>query len=67
MLATSKIAELSRRKNVKSVAVENFLSSLDGLSYTEAIGNLEIDGRLYKWNAATYAAIKEGIILTYKK
>lgn len=67
MLTPEKINELSNRKGVRSIAVQNFLTSLNGLTYQEAIGNLEIDRRLYGWNIITFSAIREGINIAYKK
>jgi hypothetical protein len=50
--------------------VENFLASLptEGADAEwNAYMNLDMDARLYKWNAATIKAIKEGIKRTFRK
>ena len=60
-LPIEKITELAARKNVKKIAVENFLASVDGQPYDNAMGNLEIDAQAYGWNAATQKAIRDGI------
>jgi len=57
------ISKLAGRKNVKKIAVENFLISLHGLNKDEAIANLEYDAKLYKWNSDTVKAIRDGIKL----
>lgn len=41
----------------RRIAVENFASYYRSLSY-EAMANLQLDTRLYQWQAATPAAIK---------
>jgi hypothetical protein len=59
MLTPKRIRELSTRRNVKQIAVENFLSTLhldDDRSST--IDNLYMDAKTYKWNAATVMAIQ---------
>lgn len=66
MLSSSDIDKLASRKGVKCIAVQNFLSSLHGGSAFEAYANLQLDTRLYKWNAATQSAIRKGIELHYK-
>lgn len=62
-LDVSRIEELAQAKGAKSVAVENFLTSLDAddTSYKDASDNLKMDARLYRWNAATVKAIRTGI------
>jgi hypothetical protein len=63
MISAARIAKLASRKNVRAIAVENFLASLDGMTRpTEAWGNLAADARSYKWNSATVAAINAGIL-----
>jgi hypothetical protein len=52
---------MATTNQVKTVAVENFLGSLEGLTKSEAYANLRLDARLYKWNAATVKAINAGI------
>ena len=61
MLSDDQIEKLANRKGVKRIAVENFLYSIGDLSYGESIQNLNLDSRLYKWNAATRNAISAGI------
>ena len=64
-LTSEEIAKFSSRKGVKAIAVGNFLCSMgDNSSY--AYGNLEMDARLYRWNAATVKAISAGIALASK-
>jgi hypothetical protein len=60
-LTNDEIEKLSSRKGVKKIAVENFLSSLDDLSVSDAYSNLRLDTRMYKWNSATVKAINDGI------
>ena len=60
-LSNQEIEKLASRKNVKRIAVENFLFSMAGLSRSEAYGNLQLDARSYKWNSATQKAIRDGI------
>lgn len=51
-----------KRTGIKTVAVENFLGTLDGLTYQEAMMNLAQDAKSYGWNAETVAAIRAGIL-----
>lgn len=67
MLTSQKIESLSKLKGVKSIAVINFLSTLDGLTPREAHYNSRMDARLYKWNAATVKAIDKGMIEYFGK
>ena len=60
-LTNEEIEKLASKKNVKRIAVENFLSSMGGLTVSDAYGNLGMDARLYKWNAPTRNAISKGI------
>ena len=53
--------QLLKCKDCKAEAVFNFLSTCDGMSYGDAMANLEMDAKLYKWNAHTQKAIREGI------
>jgi hypothetical protein len=62
MLTTNRIEELAARPEVQAVAVENFLASLDGLTYQEAVANCEQDARSYRWNHATSGTIREGLV-----
>ena len=61
MLTATRIAELASRPGVRKTAVENFLSSLDGLTYEEAVANCVLDTRLYRWNHETSGTIREGL------
>jgi hypothetical protein len=61
MLKPERITELATGKNVKRIAVENFLSTLGGLSYEDAVGNCSLDAKSYGWNLETYCALCEGI------
>lgn len=46
----------------KAIAVENFLMSCgNNPTITDAIGNLQMDARSYKWNDQTINAIRLGI------
>jgi hypothetical protein len=58
----NRINELASRPGVKKIAVQNFLSSLDGMTYQEAVGNCELDARSYRWSLETVGAIREGIL-----
>lgn len=62
------IRELSQRKGVRRVAVENFLGTLtNNGSPEEAVYNMLLDAGLYRWNQETINAIKRGIELaTYE-
>ena len=60
-LSSEVISKLASRAGVKRIAVENFLGSLGDLTKSEAFGNLNLDARSYKWNAATVKAISDGI------
>jgi hypothetical protein len=59
------IQALANRPGVHSDAVINFLSSLEGMSYQEAVANCEMDARSYRWNLETSGAIREGLIKYY--
>jgi hypothetical protein len=61
-ISIQRIEALASRSKVNKRAVENFLCSLDGLSYQEAVSNCEIDAKSYKWNYETSSAIRLGII-----
>lgn len=65
MLSSEVIAKLAARKGVRKIAVENFLFSMTG-DASECFNNLEMDARMYKWNAATYKAISDGIAKAFK-
>ena len=64
-LTIPEINKLASRKNVRKIAVENFLMSM-GDNEFEAILNLGYDRDLYKWNNETVKAIKDGIVLAQK-
>ena len=66
MLTPERIEKLANRKNVKKIAVENFLSSLGGSNLFDALSNLKMDSKMYKWNAATVNAIQTGIMENFK-
>lgn len=59
-LTNDEIQELSNTKNVRKIAVESFLTSM-GTDVVEAMGNLSIDARQYRWNKETINAILEGM------
>jgi hypothetical protein len=61
----STISELASRPKVKKTAVLNFLASLNGLTYQEAVANCELDARSYGWNYETSGAIREGLVAHY--
>lgn len=50
-----------KKAGINRTAVDNFLGTLDGLTASEAFGNLNADARSYGWNAATRTAISNGI------
>jgi len=65
-LTDAQIEALAIRAGVKRIAVENFLGTLD--AHAGSLGNkanLYNDTLSYKWNAATVAAIKDGIKLAF--
>ena len=62
MLTPERIEELASQPMVRRIAVENFLSSLDGLDYQGAKANLEIDAASYGWNEETVSAVWQGIL-----
>lgn len=65
MITPERIQELATRPNVSKTAVENFLVSLGDLDYQEALGNLEMDARSYRWSLETQAAIRQGLLNHY--
>jgi hypothetical protein len=66
-LPMEKIEELASRKGVRRVAVENFLMTISRDGPIDAhYANLQMDARLYNWNAATVAAIRAGISALYR-
>lgn len=66
-LTAEKVQELANKKGVRRVAVENFLGTLGKEGELYATLNMRQDARDYKWNAATQAAISQGIKLYYGK
>ncbi len=46
---------------IKQNAVDGFLASLGSLTKDEALANLVLDTRLYRWSAETVKAIQDGI------
>ena len=64
-LTNEEITALATRKGVKTIAVENFLGSLQG-SKQDNMMNFESDASSYRWNAATQKAIRDGITKHYK-
>lgn len=56
---------MGRENRINRIAVSNFLASLQGLSYQEAVANCELDARAYGWNFATTAMIREGLCRHY--
>ena len=62
-LTKEQIEKLAARKGVKRIAVENSLMSLSG-NKAHDYANIEVDARLYKWNAATLNAILKGVSLS---
>ena len=61
MLTAARIEELANRKNVRTNAVLNFLGTLGDMTYSDALANLRLDARSYKWNAPTQKAIQQGL------
>jgi len=62
MLTAKRIEELAFGPKIRRVAVENFLSSLDGLDYQDAKANLEVDAASYRWSEETVSAVWQGIL-----
>ncbi len=60
-LSNVEIEKLASRKGAKRIAIENFLSSLEGLNEFEAFGNLYSDAKSYHWNRKTVDQISAGI------
>jgi hypothetical protein len=60
------IMDLAGRANVHSIAVQNFLGSLEGDSHN-AWENLRADRTAYKWNDDTVQAVADGIELACKE
>ena len=64
-LTIPEINKLASRKNVRKIAVENFLMSMGDNPLAASI-NMRYDADLYKWNSVTIQAIKAGIVLAKK-
>lgn len=64
-LSSESIDGFASWKGAERIAVENFLSTLDGMTWSEATANLEYDARSYEWNAATVRAIQAGIDINF--
>ena len=68
MLTNERIEELATRKGVKGIAVRNFLMSVGAnADERDARMNMVLDADLYKWNAATVKAIRQGIAEYFDK
>lgn len=58
-----KIEKLANRTNVKETPVWNFLGTAHHCgSIANALMNLEMDARLYRWNRETVQAIRDGLL-----
>ena len=67
-LTNAEIEKLATRKNVKAIAVYNFLGTLDeSIGYTGNNYNCLSDTRAYKWNAPTRNAIQKGIKMAFRE
>ena len=66
-LTEAEIEKLASRGGVRRIAVVNFLGTLSGRGREGELANLVMDSHLYapKWNAATVAALRDGINLAY--
>lgn len=65
-LSENEIKSLASGKNVRAIAVENFLGSLPPhTTREEDNANLWYDTKLYSWNVATQKAIREGLNLAF--
>jgi hypothetical protein len=66
-LTEAEIKKYASRKNVRAIAVENFLGSLGQAgSMSGELANMRSDAISYKWNAPTVNAITAGIKKAYK-
>ena len=66
-LTNEQITKLASKPKVRKVAVENFLGTLfPGPTMQDHLYNLQMDAGLYKWNAPTVAAIREGILMAFR-
>jgi len=72
-ITANEIEALATTKEVKTVAVMNFLCTTrlrlstqaqhEGVTHGEATANLTREAKMYKWNDATVKAIKKGLAL----
>jgi hypothetical protein len=63
-LTSEQIETFANRPKVRKVAVWNFLGTVHHCgTYFNALSNLDLDEKLYKWNKETVRAIFEGIKL----
>jgi len=60
-LTFDRIRELAVGEGVRKIAVENFLGTLAGSTEDEALSNLVLDAKSYRWNAVTVRTIQAGI------
>ena len=66
-LTEAELEKYANHKGAKYNAVSNFLrTATNNESFTIAILNLELDTRLYKWNAPTQRAIQAGLVTIFK-
>jgi hypothetical protein len=63
MLTFEKITELAGLPGVDAEAVFGFLYTLEDVSQSVALANLELDTRSCGWNTQTARAIQTGIML----
>lgn len=61
-LTKKEIERFANMPGVKKIAVENFLMSM-GEDLNNALGNLGLDAKSYRWNKETVNAILEGMWL----
>lgn len=62
MIKHTRITELATMPGVNTRAAFNFLGTLTGLTQAQAMANLELDARAYRWNTETCRAIQQGIM-----
>jgi hypothetical protein len=61
MLTFNRIHELANQDGVRTVAIENFLGTLGGMTEDEAMGNLVQDAKAFRWDTLTIRVIQQGI------
>ena len=65
-LDSGEIRALATGADVKRVAVENFLGTIDvELELDAHVDNMHLDAALYRWNRATQNAILRGLLIAY--